>query len=1125
MKKNNLSILLLFAGILFACTAQEQSFDEASASVQGVEVSFNASNGDNGGTKTTLVDGAQVWWQPNDNIAVYYGTEAYGRLTANISEPAANAEFTGTITGTIPSDKPAFAVYPYNIYGREPFRDFDGEHVTITLSAVQAGLPGTFAQGVLPTIARTTTNDLHFYNICGGIKFSVTREGVQSVTFRGNNGEALAGKIKVGFGEDNLPVVTEIIDTLRTLTLTPREGNTFEPGKNYYFVALPGTLSQGFTMELNAGNLTGVRTSSKNVTIKRATWGELKNVDANTDYNVVSVPDNEIWYTTTAGNPVSLENNHSGFDISDYGANVVSNTYENGQGVIRFDGNVCGIPVYAFYGCHLIDIHLPATVIKIGDYAFCNNNITQVLFPASLIEIGESAFANLDLQSLDLPDGLLKIGSQAFANNTNLKEVKIPESVEILGTTEEYSTTGSYYARGAFSGCRSIERFIGKFVSDDGRSLVVRDTLKDIAVGGIEEYTVPAGVKVYGSIGSTSYCRKINFNDGLEEILSDAFAWSSVGPELVLPEGLKRLRPRAFRQCGQLESIFIPETLEECEGAFQSNTKLQGFSGHYVSEDGKSLVINRKLIAVAGYGLTEYSIPEGVTTIGNYAFYNTSIVSLEFPSSITRISAEAFGQARLSKVIMRASIPPVLEKTVFLKNYLTEIVVPAASLQRYKEADNWSYYADIIVPDGEVVPNNEIWYTTASESAITLGGGNTSYYNVADFGAGIVSHTFENGLGTIVFDKDVTGIPSYAFYNANLTSIQLPQSVKVIGRSALGANRDLTEISLPGSLKAIRDNAFNNSGIESIYIPASTDSLYSYAFSSCSSLKEVEIKGIIPFIDEQIFNMCPSLEVFKGEMASEDGRCLISGGILYGFARAGLTSYALPSSVEALPNNSFSSCTNLVSILLPENLKSIGSGAFSSCVSLEEIDIPQSVETVGAYAFGHCKALRRITGKFASADNRCLVTDGGVLNSFAPSGLTEYTVPEGVTEIGRYAFSGCNLIMRLELPKSLQRLGAGMNGLNALEEITIPENVNYIDGYWFLSACPSLTKIYLTPTTPPELGSIFRCFFSNKLNPMLYVPAASFDAYKSATNWSSFSGIMQPYSPGNSEGFGEETWD
>ena len=198
-----------------------------------------------------------------------------------------------------------------------------------------------------------------------------------------------------------------------------------------------------------------------------------------------------------------------------------------------------------------------------------------------------------------------------------------------------------------------------------------------------------------------------------------------------------------------------------------------------------------------------------------------------------------------------------------------------------------------------------------------------------------------------------------------------------------------------------------------------------------------------------------------------------------------LKSITLPNSITSINIGAFGLCKNLKTIKLPDNLKTIGDSAFASCTSLNIITIPDSVTSIGMCAFLRCSSLQAFYGKYASTDHRSLIVDG-VLNSFAPSGLTSYTIPTSVTSIGEKAFYKCNY----------------------LEKITIPDGVTSIGKEAFYS-CDNLASVYCKATIPPSGGADM--FDYNAWNRKIYVPRESVEAYKSADGWKDYAGNIVGY--------------
>ena len=158
----------------------------------------------------------------------------------------------------------------------------------------------------------------------------------------------------------------------------------------------------------------------------------------------------------------------------------------------------------------------------------------------------------------------------------------------------------------------------------------------------------------------------------------------------------------------------------------------------------------------------------------------------------------------------------------------------------------------------------------------------------------------------------------------------------------------------------------------------------------------------------------------------------------------------------------------LTSITIPNSVTEIGDGAFMDCSSLTSISIPNSVTTIGDGAFAACSSLRNFSSKFASADGRCLITNGKLI-AFAGDGLSNYTIPNSVTEIGLGAFAGCESLTSVTIPNSVTEIGnAAFEDCSSLTSISIPNSVTEIGNRAFKS-CSSLTSITI-PNSVTMIG-------------------------------------------------------
>ena len=182
-------------------------------------------------------------------------------------------------------------------------------------------------------------------------------------------------------------------------------------------------------------------------------------VDIDTTYSIM--------YTSSDGNVVNSYG--MTYALRTFGANITSNTYVNGQGIITFDAPVTSIGESAFSSCNVLtSITIPNSVTSIGNYAFNNcQNLTSVTIPNSVTSIGGSAFSNCtSLTSITIPNSVTSIGGSAFRGCTSLTSVNIPNGITSIGTSTFHNcyslisitipnsviSIGSY----AFGGCKAL---------------------------------------------------------------------------------------------------------------------------------------------------------------------------------------------------------------------------------------------------------------------------------------------------------------------------------------------------------------------------------------------------------------------------------------------------------------------------------------------------------------------------------------------------------------------------------------------------------------------------------------------------------------------------------------------
>ena len=369
----------------------------------------------------------------------------------------------------------------------------------------------------------------------------------------------------------------------------------------------------------------------------------------------------------------------------------------------------------------------------------------------------------------------------------------------------------------------------------------------------------------------------------------------------------------------------------------------------------------------------------------------------------------------------------------------------------------------LIIPFHMILKSNEIWYTSSY--------GKITPYNTNAFGANIISNEYKDGKGIITFDGAVTEIGEDAFYNRySLTSITIPGSVTSIGDNAFTNCSSLTGITIPDGVTEIEYQAFKYcKSLTSVTIPDSVTSIEIDAFSGCTSLTSVTIPDGVTRIELHAFYGCTSIT----DVTIPDS--VTSIGTLAFAECSSLTDVTIPDSVTSIEDNSFANCTSLKKITIGNSVTEIGDDAFWGCSSLTSVTIGNSVTKIGGSAFYGCSSLEKFYGKFASADNRCLIIDG-VFHSFAPSGLTTYTIPDGVTSIGDWAFASCSKLTSITIPDSVTEIGVcAFSGCSSLEKFygkfaSADNRCLIIDGVLNSFAPAGLTS-YTIPNSVTEIGN------------------------------------------------------
>ena len=805
--------LLSYMLAVFAFAACEQAAIEEQSSIRDdapetLTVGFECDD-----TRIQLNEAQKTVWTNGDLVSVFYRSDANqkweftGETGARIADLICVDE--GVATEAM---KRVVVVYPYN---EGYYINTDTFNVQATLPAVQSYLKDSYGLNGNIMISQGEYNNISLKSVCGWLKLQLTGNGekVKSITLKGNNGEQVAGELYINSADATAILSSDAGNAddgetggaggglvfedaiLKEVVLDCGEGVALGKNATAFYISLPPqTFEQGFTVEIvDTDGYVMEQSTDKALTIER---NHIQPMAAFEFINPAtpSVPapaSNEIWYTATAKVEPTFD------DFLTFGSDVVSNVWdsETKRGIIAFDGDVTMIGDDVFYNCDkLTGVTLPECVTSIGKKAFYDcDGLTEFTIPDSVTEIGSSAFYSCDkLTIVTIGDSVTEIGSHAFEFCDSLTSVNIPDSVTSIGNN-------------AFFSC---------------------DSLTSVTIG-----------------------------DSVTTIGEAAFCYCSSLTSVTIGDSVTSIGERAFASCTSLTSVNIPDSVMEIgDGAFYSCTSLTEFTGKFVEDNGRILVVDSALKAFAPVGITEYTIPNSVPKIGEYAFsYCTSLTSVNIPNSVTEIGDYAFYQSTsLKKVYCYATVPPTLLEDnsygyVFYGNATgRRIYVYEECVELYKSV--WSRYKDSIYTNGKNCPETTtIQYTTNDGNTITSSK------------LPIISNIYENGVGTLVYSGKQ--IPNDAFRDCDsLISVNIPDSVTTIGDYAFYGCDSLTSVNIPDSVTTIEDSVFCGcKSLTSVTIPDSVTTIGEWAFGYCTSLKSVNIPDSVTTIGEAAFYHCTSL--------------------------------------------------------------------------------------------------------------------------------------------------------------------------------------------------------------------------------------------------------------------------
>lgn len=531
-----------------------------------------------------------------------------------------------------------------------------------------------------------------------------------------------------------------------------------------------------------------------------------------------------------------------------------------------------------------------------------------------------------------------------------------------------------------------------------------------------------------------------------------------------------------------LTSVAIPISVIY-EGKTYSVTSIGDYA--FYSSNLISIAIPNSIISIgegafwSSSSLTSVTFQHGIRRIGSFAFSDCSSLSLiDIPNSVTSIGYLAFNRTA------------IYDNDLYWENdalYINQCLVDA------KRNDSDSICD--IKPDTRLIADKvfncfpHIKSVTIPQSVVNIG----------------INPFFGcHYLKSIIVEKDN---PIYDSRNLCNAIIETATNTLVTGSS---------HTQIPEGIKYIGDFAFCGcTYLESIVVPNGVIGIGERSFSDCLYLTSVSLPNSLVNIGARAFDLSPiSYVALPSNLATIGERA---------FEFCPITSIIFPNSLETIGRRAFAHCP-LTEITIPNGVKSIGDCAFSDC-PISYIKLPQSIIHIGSDAFKGTKfyentvnwegdvlyidnyliqAQRALSGDYHIKEGTLLVADKAFWQC---EFLTYVEIPHSVIHIGEYAFCLCSALDSICMSKNTTTLGAcAFSGCSSLPCIILPNNLDYI-GKSVFNSCTSLMTIMCEMTDLPILGkTVFRNMLLQEAT--LYVPTESLEDYKSAEQWKDFGTIL-----------------
>ena len=396
----------------------------------------------------------------------------------------------------------------------------------------------------------------------------------------------------------------------------------------------------------------------------------------------------------------------------------------------------------------------------------------------------------------------------------------------------------------------------------------------------------------------------------------------------VIPSGVTKIDKNAFFLCYLNTEVVIPESVTEiAPKAFMNSSALDG------------IVVIPSAVRDIGertfYGCTSLGgivLPHGLTSIGDQAFgYCASLREITVPDTVSHVGKAAFTSCRNLKSFKVGEGNPSL-RTVDGSLYSKD----GSSLIAYAIGKK---EAEPRIPDG---------VTKICEEAFAECGALTRI-SIPDSVTEIEDGAFKrcDSLTAVTLPKGLKRISACMLASSAIEELDVPNGVETVGEKAFAHCKQLKRLTLPRTVRRIERNAFIGCGSGDLELRLSPDN------------KAFKLTDGILYSHSGKRAVTHSPKALPTELVIPEGVTRIESGAFCGAKR--LVRAVIPRGVTYIGDDAFDSCEALRETVLPSTLKEIGDGAFYGCKSLTEINIPENVTKLGSCAFAECESLTRVT--------------------------------------------------------------------------------------------------------------------------------------------------------------------